>query len=337
MNNSYRKERLKLTALYFCIILLIVGVFSVIVIRTQNNQFRRFDDSNNMPLPRGGAQQNERVRPSQEEAARVAAIVEEIKRENLETILFFDALLLVLASCLSYYLSGKTLEPILATLDRQKRFISDASHELKTPLANIMVEAEVLYRDENTSNDEYRGFAYNVMEDVKHLNKLVISLLDTAKLDNHAVQVRKEEVVVSEVLETVAKKFKETAKKKNISISVRIKDPIVLSTDKDLLERVIAIFLDNAIKYNRKNGSVELSVENIKGVMTITIKDNGIGISADEIPKIFNRFHRASEDRNEKGFGLGLSIAKQLCDVLGIKIDVKSEVNKGTSFNLVFV
>jgi two-component system sensor histidine kinase CiaH len=333
MNNQYQKERLKLTALYFTIILFIVAIFSVLIIQVQNQQFQRF---NRTAKEIANEQTDPRIKifePSEDEKARVEEIVVQIKKDYLRIILTLDFAILVLASIISYYLAGKTMEPILKALDGQKRFVSDASHELKTPLTTIMTEAEVLYRDKNTKKEEYREFAKNVMDDVKHLNNLVISLLDTAKLDHNALKINKTEVNIVEIVRSTAAKFEKIAKKKKVEINISAEsESCVKTTDKELLHRTLSILIDNAIKYNKENGKVGIKICLDK----IEIADTGVGINPESLVKIFDRFYRESEDRNEKGFGLGLSIAKQLSELLNIKLTAESEKDKGSIFTLTF-
>jgi signal transduction histidine kinase len=341
MNNQYKKQRLKLTALYLSIICAIVASLSLVIVHLQNRQLRRFEPPPiAVPVPRSGMVPD-RIRLielSEEEKAEIDRIVAQIRRENIQNVLILDALIILLSAIASYYLAGKTIEPIINSLEKQKKFVSDASHELKTPLTNIMTEAEILYRDKNTSNEEYRGFAKNVMEDIKHLNNLVVSLLDTAKLDGQLFNVTKSEVDVVELVRDTAQRFTEYAKKKDVEISVTAeKEPVLIVTDKVLMQRLLSIFIDNGIKYNREHGTLELIVHNkSKNSVRIDIKDSGVGIREENLKKIFDRFFRESEDRNEKGFGLGLSIAKQLAEILNVRITVDSEVGKGTIFTLDF-
>jgi two-component system, OmpR family, sensor histidine kinase CiaH len=333
MNNSYKKERLKLTALYFGIIFLIVFVFSFIVLQTQNQQFLRFDPGRGQGTSK--KPYIEKLGPTEDEIIRVNTIISEIKAQNLKTIVVFDLFLLLFASFLSYYLSGKTLEPILATLNKQKRFISDASHELKTPITNIMTEAQVLNRSKKSTLEEYKEFTNNVIVDAKHLNELVTFLLDSARLENHSLTAEKSEVDLVALSQEMARKFKERAKLKNVTIDVRSEGGVVATTDPSLLQRLLSILIDNALKYNKEEGIIIIKpFYNSSKLPSIEVKDTGVGIDEKDIPKLFDRFYRVSEDRNVKGFGLGLSIAKQLADLLNIEINTKSQVGEGTAFTL---
>lgn len=332
MNKQYKKERTKLTALYFGVILFIVILFSAIVINTQNKQLDRVNEIRIFTPPMTFAQRD--LYDNHEE---LEALIHEVKLQNLREIILLDLVILLAASFLSYYLSGKTLEPIIETLDKQRRFVSDASHELRTPLTNIKTEAEVMNRSKSTTIDEYKEFTKNVIEDVDHLSDLVNFLLETAKLEERALNVSKTEVDLVELAKSTTDKFSTTAEAKNVTIKFKSeRKKMKVITDKLLFQRLLSIIIDNAIKYNKEDGKVNVEVFlNQNKEACVEIKDTGHGIPNDSLPKIFDKFYRVSEDRNEKGFGLGLSIAKRLAMEIGVDIEVESRVGKGTSFVLV--
>ncbi len=342
MNSQFKTERLKLTLLYYVIILVIVCIFSLIVIQVEDNQFRRFDRPPEV-LQREQQENGDIVKPrfhepSAEEKARIDAIIKDVRANNIRQILILDGIILLLSSVLSYYLAGRTLHPILAALEKQKRFVSDASHELKTPLTNMLTEAEILERSKNATMAEYQEFNKHVINDVKHLNNLVMSLLEVARVESNGTILKIKDVNIVAVIDDVLKRFKEIAAKKEVDIVVDpVQETMMAKTDQVQFERLISIFIDNAIKYNVKNGAVIITLKytNDRKVL-VEIKDTGIGIDPKSLPKIFDRFYRTSEDRNEKGFGLGLSIANGIAKILDITIRVESEVGKGSSFFLLF-
>lgn len=322
--------------MYLAILVFIVGLFSFIVIQTQNSQFVRFDRVKNFVERRDAPPPGPFL--TDEQQAKVDSVIEEIKEENLKNILILDTALLFMAMFLSYYLSGRTLEPILKTLSKQKRFISDASHELRTPLTNIRTEAEVLNRDKSSSLVEYKEFTSNTIHDIDKLNELVTYLLDAARFEDKKIEVNKTEIDLLPFLQELVKKFESRLKTKNLKLQVssyKLQENQKILTDKNLFERLLTIIIDNAIKYNKENGEVIISAKSLldKKVL-IKIKDTGIGIKPEDLPKIFDRFYRASEDRNEKGFGLGLSIAQSLATELDIDVEVDSTFGEGTEFQL---
>lgn len=327
--NNYNKERIKLTILYSTIICVIVLILSFIIIQTQNRQLDRFTNPNRRSMLR--------YKFTEFELQKVSEAIREIKAENLRNIIILDFALIIPALIISYYLSGKTLEPIIASLEKQKRFISDASHELKTPLTNIKIEAEVLNRSSKATIDDYREFTSHVIEDVNRLDNLVVALLDSARLENNII-VQNSKIELNSFIRSVIEKFYERAKKKNIEIKFeQNNENILLESDRNLLERLISIIIDNAIKYNKENGQIIIkSFLNHDKKNVVSIKDTGVGIDDKHINRIFDRFYRVSEDRNEKGFGLGLAIAKEIAEKLNINIQVKSTLNKGTEFILMF-
>ncbi len=340
MNNqvqkTFLKDRVKLAVLYFGILAVIIGLFSVIVIKTQNQQFERFDRVRSFVGGRRGPNQPGQLL-NEYQLSEVEAVIAEIKRENLRNILMLDAVLLAISSYLAYYLSGRTLEPIMTAFQKQKRFVSDASHELKTPLTNMKTEAEVLLRSKKSSLDEYREFTGNIIEDINHLDELVSYLLDTARIEYNAVARNRIEFYVQEAVEHVISRFEKRASDKDITLgfaSKLEKGAVTITNDRYVFERLVAIFIDNAIKYNSKGGTVRVELYQQGTDLFVSIKDTGTGIPADHLPRIFDRFYRVSEDRNEKGFGLGLSIAKQLAEELGMDVEVVSEVGKGSEFRV---
>ncbi len=333
MDKKYQKERVKLAVIYFFILLFIVSLYSFIVVQTQNQQLRRFDrvreNIERRPPPRG-------YMVDWEQVEEVETLVEEIKAENLKNIILLNAVLLILGSFLSFYLSGRTLGPILETLNKQKRFVSDASHELKTPLTNIKTEAEVLNRSKKTNIEEYKEFTSNTIEDINRLNDLVNYLLDAARFEDGKISVNFEEVNLPKLIEEISHKFEKIADAKEVKIAIdSAENSIITKTDKNLFERLISIILENAIKYNKKGGEVMIKLKVESRKKYIHIKDTGVGIHPDNLPRIFDRFYRESEDRNIKGFGLGLSIAQQLAKELNIDVEVDSTFGEGTEFILI--
>jgi two-component system sensor histidine kinase CiaH len=332
-DHKYKITRLKLTALYFLIIIFLLAAFSIIIIADRDRQFYRFDKIQdkapmgiNMPPPK----------IPEEKLKEIESTINEIKFNTTINILLIDIFCALLAALLSYYLSGQTLKPILETVEKQKHFIADASHELKTPLTVLKTEAEVMARSKNATQEEYKDFANSVVYEVDRLTNLTNNLLTIAKSDGNAQALKSENLNLVETSREVMESMKNIAKEKKINLE--FKSPIEkleVFINKSRLEELVSIFIDNAIKYNKENGSIIVEIEN-QEKPALKIKDTGIGIAKENQEKIFDRFTRVSEDRNQKGFGLGLSIAKQICEENGIEIKVESEIEKGTTVNLIF-
>jgi len=238
---------------------------------------------------------------------------------------------------LAYYFAGKTLKPMERALEKQKRFVSDASHELRTPLALMKSEAEVLSRSKDTSSSEYREFTNNVIQDVNYLDALTTNLLKLAKMDRLKPLKSDISIDIQTILNKLIQSFSSLSKEKKVEIINELpKGAIPVLGNRDLINQVLTIILDNAIKYNKRGGFIKVSSKTEKERIIIKIQDSGIGIPQKDIDQIFDRFYRASKDRNKKGHGLGLSIAKELMYLLRGEIVLESKEEEGTAISLVF-
>jgi two-component system, OmpR family, sensor histidine kinase CiaH len=332
MNNIYHDARWRLTLIYFLIIFCVVLLFSSIALGTHDAQFDRFDNYKSF------VKSNELVvgdNYASKYVNQVDTIIQSIKQQFFLNIVILDLSVLTVAAVISYYLSAMTLEPIEQAFEKQKKFVSDASHELRTPLTAMKTEAEVLSRSKRATKEEYQDFTKSLVEEVDKLNSLTENLLLIARLDNKLQTNDTSEVVLSDLVQNLVTKFKSSALIKDISIESQLPEsPVIAHTDKNKVERILSILIENAIKYNRPGGSVILQARQDHGKSVITVEDTGVGISKRNIDKIFDRFYRESEDRNEEGFGLGLSIAKELAVQINGTLTVESEIDKGSTFTL---
>jgi signal transduction histidine kinase len=158
--------------------------------------------------------------------------------------------------------------------------------------------------------------------------------LSLARYDQNGQNLKFEEIDLSEIVERSVEKIKPLADQKNIKISLKL-DEVVVSGDKNSLERMITIFLDNAVKYTDKNGKIKVKIKRSKNKAVIKISDNGRGIPEENLPYIFDRFYRVDDSRCKDdvcGYGLGLSVAKKIIDLHQGKIEVESQLGEGTAF-----
>lgn len=233
-----------------------------------------------------------------------------------------------------YFLAGRTLKPISQMIDEQNRFITDASHELRTPLTSLKSEIEVNLRDEKLTLNQAKKLLISNLEEVNNLQILSDSLIKITqhqKGENGSTAV---ETSLALVVDEAIKKVANLAKSKNIAISNKTRDFIIEGNRQNLVE-LFVIFLDNAIKYSPKHTRVNLTSQKTDDHVSIKITDQGIGIDEKDIPHLFDRFYRADKSRtkfNVSGYGLGLSIAKQIVERHGGSIKVQSIPNQGTTF-----
>lgn len=298
------KAYLKLTFMYASILCFVSVIFSTIIYSNTVNSFN--------------------IRPIK--SVQSEAIIKrdnEIKKEMLFHLIVLDSIIIILGTIGSYFLSKKTLKPIEENLNLQMEFISNASHELKTPITVITMENEVLLREKNHSKEELLHQIKSNLEEVTSLSKLVNILLELAR--NNKITLEKIKVI--DVVNNACDKLKVLSKKKNITILNNI-DNLKILANKDILEEVIVIILDNAIKYSDKNTTIKIYSKNSK----IFIEDEGIGIKEKDLKYIFDRFYRADKSHSTEGYGLGLSLAKHLTEKMKLKISAYNNKEKGSTF-----
>ena len=209
-------------------------------------------------------------------------------------------------------------------------FIANASHELKTPITALSGYLEML---EDEENEEVRTeFLKDMRSQTDRLHQLARTLLDLSRLDANAVTFRTEEVDLEEVLHDLRRDFGYTGRPVNIRVEENV-PPV--STDPTQLHRMLAILLDNALKYSSEGSPVDLELSRENGYAVVNVTDRGCGIPEPEIPHIFDRFYRAQGSSRADGTGLGLALAREITDHLGGEIRVKSEPDAGSTFSVV--
>jgi len=218
----------------------------------------------------------------------------------------------------------------------QKRFIQDISHELKTPLTILKGELEVALRKARTPN-EYAAILQSNLEETERIYRMIEDLLTLAKFDNREIKLIKEATDLKNIIETITKDMSREILKKNIRLEFQFtQDNFIIMADKFQIRRALLNIIDNAIKYSKENGFIKIYLYKEKKNIILKIEDNGIGIRESDLPNIFKRFYRADTSRSSPGFGLGLSITKNILDAHNYKIKIESEFDKGTVFTIIF-
>ena len=209
-------------------------------------------------------------------------------------------------------------------------FIANASHELKTPITALSGYLEML---EDEKNEEVRAeFLKDMRSQTDRLHQLARTLLDLSRLDANAVTFRTEEVDLEEILYGLRRDFGYTGRPVNVRVEEEV-PPV--ETDPTQLHRMLAILVDNALKYSDDGSSVDLELFRDDGHAVVNVTDRGCGIPETEIPHIFDRFYRAQGSSRADGTGLGLALAREITDHLGGEIRVKSEPDAGSTFSVV--
>lgn len=244
--------------------------------------------------------------------------------------IMIDTVIIFFVIILGFLLTQKTLKPIKANMQKQKRFIADASHELRTPIAIVISGLEVNLNNKSLDLSSAKRTLENTLIEMKEFSKLSNSLLDLSKYDTK-IKSEYKSIEVDELIRSIIEKNKNLAFLKNINIETDIESKAIIEGNEMEISRVFFNILDNAIKYTPQNGVITVSDKITSKNYVITISDNGVGISEDIINKIFDPFFRADTSRSTEGAGLGLTLAKKIIMNHKGTISIKSQLNKGTN------
>lgn len=205
-------------------------------------------------------------------------------------------------------LSGRIVKPFSENYDKQKQFITDAGHELKTPLTIIDADAEVLEMD--IGENEWLA---DIRMQTKRLAQLTNSLIQLSRMEEQP-QVEKIEFPLSDLVEETVETFQALAKTQNKSLSSRIQPMLSMRGDEKAIRQLVTILLDNAVKYSDDGGRIEITLGKQKNSIQLSVFNTANEVSKENLPNFFDRFYRADQSRNSKtgGYGLGLSIASAI-------------------------
>jgi heavy metal sensor kinase len=234
---------------------------------------------------------------------------------------------------------AKTLNDMLGRLDgafhQMRQFSADASHELQTPLTILKGEMEVALRSQRRP-EEYQRVLKSGLEEIDRINHLVAGLLLLARADAGVLRLDVQPVALKALLQEICEQMRVVADEHSVNLQTRLPTSVSVRGDREHLRRLLLNLVDNAIKYTPAGGSVTLSLQSDNDWASLMISDTGIGLSEDEQQQIFGRFHRAVEtrSRDERGVGLGLSIARSIAEAHGGQIRVESTPGQGSTFTV---
>jgi two-component system sensor histidine kinase CiaH len=252
---------------------------------------------------------------------------------RLEYILLYGGFVgLLIAVAAGYYLANRALIPIRISLDKQQQFVSDASHELRTPLSVIQAHTELLLRHPEHTIEQDSKHISTVLQEARRMSKLVGGLLTLARSDSNQLELDIKPVQFDQIIQDCVRKMEMLAEVKDIIVHTEIDSSVLMNADEERLHQLLITVLDNAIKYTPEGGLVRVICRKLAHSVLLEIEDTGTGISADNLPHIFNRFYRGDKarTRQEGGTGLGLAIAKWIVERHGGKIRVESKLSVGT-------
>ncbi|NTU44359.1 MAG: HAMP domain-containing protein [Chlorobiaceae bacterium] len=239
------------------------------------------------------------------------------------------------------YRLSSTINALLDRMEdafqREKQFTSDASHELKTPLAAVKGTLEVLIRKPR-EREHYESRVQFCLMELNRMARLIDQLLMLARNESSKMKPNIELLMLTPHLEDVIARIQPSAYEKNISITADLLDNVKVAADPAMLDMIFENILTNAIKYSPEGSSITLCTEQKENTILCTVTDQGIGIPEEKLHAVFERFYRVDESRSSStgGFGLGLSIVKKLADLQDIMVTLDSEKDRGTTFTLTF-
>lgn len=258
------------------------------------------------------------------------------KSEVLDVLNYFKRITIIIGiisiiffAIAAYFLSKKSIEPIKIAFDRQKQFVSDASHELKTPLTVISTNADVLEGEIG----ENRWLSY-IKSQTDRMSVLVNDLLNLTRLDSNSSQFLMTEFDLSKAIENTALPFECQAFDQNKKFIIDVDKGITITGSEQHIKQMAAIFIDNALKYSNDGGTVKVMLKKQGEKKIFSVYNTGQGVKEEDKFKIFERFYRSDESRNRAtgGYGLGLAIAKSIIDKHKFKINVLNQEGKSICF-----
>ncbi len=215
--------------------------------------------------------------------------------------------------------------------EMKNEFISTISHELRTPLTAIKGWGETIGNSKDDKQVIDKGISVIVSES-ERLTELVEELLDFSKMESGKLTLKKQNVDISEELENTVAAFAERSRREKIAIKTDIKKGIIVSADANRLRQVFVNIIDNAFKYNRINGYIDIRMYSDRDYVYIDFRDNGCGISESDLPKIKEKFYKANS--KVRGSGIGLAVSDEIISLHGGSLDISSIINKGTTVSV---
>lgn len=321
----FTKARLSLTLWYVVVIFAlsasVSAVFYARTISVVSSEYQRIDER---------IQQQTGFFTPRQQVARylLKADLDAVKRALMLQLVGINLVVVGVVGVCGYLLAGFTLEPIEAMYKQQQQFISDAAHELKTPLTAMRTSLEVGLLEPELTSPARLTLSENISE-VDRVARLASHLLDLTQLQSGELTLTP--VEVGAVVATALKQVKPLASKKRIKLIAPDLAEVWAKADEGRLIQVLVILLDNSIKYSQARSSVEVSVSQSRTKLNIKVIDTGIGMRPEELERATDRLYRGDKARHTEGFGLGLSIASSIVTKMRGQLHLSSTLGKGTT------
>ena len=231
---------------------------------------------------------------------------------------------------------NEVIEKLHSIDESRQEFVSNVSHELKTPLTSMKVLADSLNGSEDVPIEMYKEFMLDIGDEIDRETKIINDLLSLVRMDKSGAHLNVTAVNINELIEHILKRLKPIAEKSDVEVVYESFRPVVAEVDEVKFTLVVTNLVENAIKYNNEGGWVHISLNSDHQFFYIKVEDNGLGIPEDSVEHIFERFYRAdkSHSREIGGTGLGLAITKSAIAMHNGEIKVRSKLNEGSTFDV---
>jgi signal transduction histidine kinase len=333
----FKKPLHKLTASYMVVIIIIAFTFSMVLYGVSTSAL---DRSARRPLPRGvqPGQQTREVEMWRDE--RFA----EAKSSLRSQLIMLNLLLIGVSGVAAYMLAAKHIKPLEESLEKQRQFTASAAHDLKTPLSAMLVDIDLGLRKKSATTTDYRTVLKSSREEVLRLDGMISSMLNLANVDvdsKQVVELEREFDLSAVVAESMKmNKLLYDDSKQSLRLVSSLSTSLMVKGQADLARSVLDEVLANALKYGKSERGMEVEIHQLKSNVRVCVRDYGVGISEQDLPRVRDRFFRADKSRTRSGVsgsGLGLAIADEAMTKMNGSLSIKSELACGTTATLSFV
>lgn len=329
ISKMFQSATLKLTGWYLAGIIIIGIIFSVLVYNFASGElYARFEVIETRLAQDATPQQQSRFDFQSVRDRQLA----EAKQNIIGMLIYANLAVLAIACVASYILARRALKPIESAHEAQTKFTSDASHELKTPLAVMKTELEVILSDKNATKQDYREILESNLEEVDRLSDLSSTLLKLAKLEYSALEWRK--FNITETIDVAIRSLGDRAER--VDVAAMKKLPEIEANPSSITELVV-VLLDNALKYSPPKSRVTIKLQRRVRAVELSVTNTGKGIAPEQMPYIFSRFYRADNSRTkeaEASYGLGLPLAKKIVELHHGELSATSQPGVFTTFSI---
>lgn len=225
------------------------------------------------------------------------------------------------------------LNTIESLVTRMRSALDDIAHELRTPMTRMRGAAEMALRS-NSDAETYRQALADCLEETEQALTTLNALMDVAEAEAGAMKLNREDVDLAALIRGVVGLYEDVAEEKGLALETTVPERLVLRADPRRLRQAVANLLDNAIKYTPRGGRIEIAIAQEQQLARISVKDTGVGIAAEELPRIWSRLYRGEAGHSQRGLGLGLSLVRAIVLAHKGSVDARSQSGQGSEFTI---